>query len=240
VAFGALWGCGYGYGPFLFLGRQRIASSMSKITALKIQKRRHDRVNVFIDDQYAFSLQSTLAARSRLGQEIDEQTIQDLQSHDDDEKAYEDALNYLSYRPRATREIARHLQEKGIEPDTIEHVLARLTYAKLIDDREFAQTWVENRTTFRPRGARAVRVELRQKGIDDEIVENALHDIDDESNAQAAGRLALRRLAALEEPVFRRRLLGLLLRRGFSYGVARQVTDDLWQEVRAQQETNPE
>jgi regulatory protein len=85
-----------------------------------------------------------------------------------------------------------------------------------------------------------LRVELRQKGIDDEIVENALHDIDEESNAQAAGRLALRRLATLEEPVFRRRLLGLLLRRGFSYGVARQVTDDLWQEVRAQQEANPE
>jgi len=213
---------------------------MAKITALKIQKRRQDRVNVFIDDQYAFSLQDTLAARLHLGQDLDEQTIQDLRHHDDAEKAYEDALYYLSYRPRATREIARHLQEKGIDPEVIECVLARLIRARLVDDRDFAHSWIENRTAFRPRGTRALRIELRQKGIEDEIVEDALQNIDEEGNAQAAGRQALRRLAVLEEPVFRRRLLSLLLRRGFSYGVARQVTDDLWQEAHTQQETLPE
>lgn len=213
---------------------------MAKITALKTQKRRRDRVNIFIDDEYAFSLQSILAAQLCRGQELDQGEIQALQRQDAAEKAYETALHYLSYRPRSAGEIERHLQEKGIESEITDRILARLEQAGLVNDQDFANAWVENRQVFRPRGARALRVELRQKGIEEEIVEQALENIDEESNAQAAGRQVVRRLVALEEPVFRRRLLGVLLRRGFGYGVARQVTDDLWQETRTQQETNPE
>lgn len=203
----------------------------TKITALKSQKRRKDRVNVFLDDEYAFSLYSVFAAGLHIGQELTGQEIETLRQEDAAEDAYAKALHYLSFRPRSEWEIQNHLQKKELDSEVIAQVLGRLRRAKLVDDLEFARFWVENRETFRPRGRWALRAELRQKRVANGIIDLVLCDVDEESVAMDAGRHAVRRLANLDERTFRRRLLGYLQRRGFGYDTCRRVADHFWKET---------
>jgi regulatory protein len=100
----------------------------------------------------------------------------------------------------------------------------------LLDDREFSDFWVEQRERFSPRAASAVRFELRQRGVAREITEDAVDADQDEERALAAGRQRLRSLGGLDYETFRDRLGPFLLRRGFSYAIARQVTKTLWEE----------
>ncbi|MCD6520550.1 MAG: RecX family transcriptional regulator [Anaerolineae bacterium] len=199
-----------------------------KVTALRVQKGRRRRVNVFLEGEFAFSLHPMVAAKLARGQELDEEAIAKLKEEDRLESAYENALHYLSFRPRSEHEISRHLLEKGYTPDEAAQVLERLRRVHLVDDREFAQFWVENRERFRPRGPWVLRAELRQKGIAAPIIEEVLRSLDEETSALRAAEQAMRRYRHLDEATFRRRMLGFLQRRGFSYGVARQVTEQCW------------
>jgi regulatory protein len=207
---------------------------MPEITALTAQRRKRNRVNVFLDGEYAFSLQDTLAATLHPGQEVDERAIAELRRRDVVEDAYDRALNYLTYRPRSAWEIRRYLEKRGLGEDAQAVVLERLTRAGLVNDREFAQFWVENRAAHRPRGRRALRAELRQKGIATEVVEAAVADVDEDVAALAVAEARARRLSDLDRQTFRQRLYGHLQRRGFSYDVCRRVTDRLWEQVAAE------
>jgi regulatory protein len=198
-----------------------------KITALRFQKRNKERVNVYIDDRFAFGLAALEAARLRVGQMLSDDDIAQLQIHDEVERAYERALNFLSYRPRSEAEVRRNLRKKDVEDEIVEVVVERLTRAGLLDDREFARYWVENRLQFNPRGARALRHELREKGISDAIIADALVDLDEEAAARQVAESGARRLAHLEARDFRRRLGAYMARRGFSYAVIEPLVEEM-------------
>jgi len=205
------------------------------VTALRAQKRRRDRVSVFLDDEYAFGLQGILAAPLRIGQLLSDEQISALQQSDKLARAYELALRYVSYRPRSEAEMRRYLERKELDEEAIGRVLQRLHDAGQLGDREFARFWVENRETFRPRGRWALRTELRQKGVDSDIIESAIAGVDEEASASRAAEGRMRRLRGLDERTFHRRLLGYLQRRGFGYGVSRRIVEHLWRELDAEQ-----
>jgi regulatory protein len=101
----------------------------------------------------------------------------------------------------------------------------------LLDDQAFSRAWVENRNTFRPRSKSALRMELRRKGISDELIQTTLEDqVDEEALALEAARKQARRYAALEWPDFRRKLGEFLARRGFSYTILAPVVSQVWKE----------
>jgi regulatory protein len=100
----------------------------------------------------------------------------------------------------------------------------------LVNDTEFALTWVENRSEFRPRGQRALRMELRQKGLSEGVIQQALADLDEESLAYQAARKRAARLSQLEETDFKRKLQSFLARRGFAYETIYEVVNRVWDE----------
>ncbi|MEM5776602.1 MAG: RecX family transcriptional regulator, partial [Anaerolineaceae bacterium] len=153
----------------------------SKITALKVQKRDPSRINVYLDGEFAFGIDRLVGAWLSVGQELDEKKKEQLTQADTLEKAYRRALNFLDYRIRSETEIRKKLQEKGYGDDVIEHIMARLIESRIAGDSSFAQNWVDNRTTFRPRGRRMLRMELRQKGVDETLIDEALEKAPDES-----------------------------------------------------------
>jgi len=113
-------------------------------------------------------------------------------------------------------------------------VVGRLKQQGYLDDAEFARFWVENRQQFRPKGERALRQELRQKGVDEAIIQSAVADLDAEESAYAAARARALRLAALpdRDPLaFRRKLIEFLARRGFDYEVSQEVVERLAREL---------
>jgi len=204
---------------------------MRKITAITIQKN-PNRVNISLDDGFAFGLSRIVAAWLRLGQELSDEKIAALQTEDAREVALGKALRFLGYRPRSVQEVRENLQKHEIPETVIEEVLKRLQDTNLLNDQQFAQAWVENRSTFRPRSRRALAMELRQKGLDDEVVQDALDDnVDENALALEAARKHARKVQHLEWPDFRQKLGGFLGRRGFSYAVVAPVLRQVWSEI---------
>lgn len=204
------------------------------ITALRFQKRNKNRVNVYLDGQFAFGLAAIKAARLRVGQTLSDGDVARLQKQDEVERAYERALNFLSYRPRSEAEVRRNLRKKNLEDEVIETVVERLTRAGLLNDREFARYWVENRLQFKPRGARALRHELMEKGVSASIIAEALEDLDEEVAARKVAEARARRLAHLEPSDFRRKLGAYLARRGFSYAVIEPLVEKMLEKARCE------
>ncbi len=208
-----------------------------KITALRVQKRTVERVNVYLDEQFAFGLPAIYAVQLRIGQHLSDAEIEQLQATDLLERTYERAVRFLSYRPRSAAEVRRNLAQKDIEPAVIDLVLERLQQQSYVNDAEFARYWVENRGRFKPRGVRALRYELRLKGVDAAIIEEALASLETGSLAHEAARPQAERMAKLAEsdPVtFKRRLLAFLMRRGFDYAEAREAVNELARELGAE------
>lgn len=204
--------------------------SVHKITGLKVQKKNNQRVNVYLDGEFAFGLRRIVAAWLNTGQEINDEKIEQLKIEDTIEEAYQVALRQLEHRPRSEAEIRKKLQEKNLPDDVQESVLHRLKRAKLINDNLFAQAWVENRNEFRPRGSRALAFELRQKGLEAQTIDETLENIDDETLAFKAARKYSLRLYKLEWPDFRQKLTSFLARRGFDYEISKRVVLQIWSE----------
>lgn len=202
-----------------------------KITALRAQKRGKDRVNVYLDGEYAFSLKAIVAARLQMGQTLSDGEIEGLVRKDSFQKAYDRALNFLSYRPRSRAEVQRYLKRKEVSPRVSEEVIKRLTAAGLVDDFSFARYWVENRESFNPRSPSMLRYELRQKGVDSAAISQALEGIDEEESAYRVGAKRARRFAGLDREFCRRKLTPFLRRRGFAYGVINRALERLWGEL---------
>jgi len=209
---------------------------MKKITAIIVQKKNPNRVNIHLDGEFAFGLARITAAWLRNGQELDEKKIEQLQAEDSKERALQQALLFLSYRARSESEIRKNLQKHEIPEVVIEETLERLRKDKLVDDGQFAQDWVENRSTFRPRSRRMLAMELRQKGLDDESMQSALEDVDDEPLAYEAAKKRAPRIEGLEWIEFRKKLSGFLARRGFPYSVITPVVSRIWKETRADEQ----
>jgi len=203
-----------------------------RITAIRVGKGRGKRVNVFLDGKFTFSLEAEVAVREGLqvDQELSASQIEALTRSDHFHRCLNAAVHYLSYRPRSESEIRGRLQRRGFDGDSVEAVIARLKEQGLVDDMAFAQFWKDNRQSFSPHSQWLTRLELRQKGVGDDIIDQVVDAVDD---ADSAYRAALRRARSLphsDYQSFRRRLGEYLKRRGFGYEVINQTIGRMWQE----------
>jgi regulatory protein len=201
-----------------------------KVTDLKLQKRNKNRVNVYLDGEFAFGLSKIVAAWLQIGQELSEAKIAELLAKDEVEIALQRALNFLSYRPRSEKEVRDNLKKHKVDEAIIEEIIERLHRGKLVDDANFAGLWIENRSEFRPRGRQALRRELWQKGIPDEVIEEALESLDEEGLAFKAASKQARKYRNLEWQEFRTKMSGFLARRGFNYGIISTILPRVWEE----------
>src|SRR5690348_549115 len=210
-----------------------------RITALEPQANNPDRINLFVDGRFLMGVNAVVVLQMdlRLEQELSTEQLEQLQSEEIEQRAVDRALNYLSFRPRSREEVRRYLRRKETPPELIETVLARLDSLDLVNDRSFASFWLENREQFSPRGAQALRNELRMKGIERDVVDELIDEEKDEERALLAGRkkaLSLVRLPDMDYATFRTRLGSFLQRRGFGYEVATRTVRALWKELRDQ------
>jgi regulatory protein len=208
---------------------------MKKITALQVQKKNPNRVNIHLDGEFAFGLARIVAAWLRVGQELSEEKIEQLQHEDARERAYQQAMLFLSYRARSESEIRQNLRKHEIPEPVIEQTVERLRQNGLANDDQFARAWVENRSAFRPRSRRLMAMELRQKGLNDEAVGSALENVDDKALAYEAAQKRVARLKGLEWNEFRKKMSDFLARRGFSYSVVAPVVTRVWNEAHNQE-----
>jgi regulatory protein len=204
---------------------------MHKITAIEPQQRNPGRMNIHLDGEFSFGLSIYAVGWLKVGQELSDEQITILQAKDANEITYQKALHFLSYRPRSLAEVRQNLLKRGTPDALVEETLTRLQQTGLVNDPQFARTWVENRNTFQPRSKSVLRMELRRKGLSDEIIQPVLDEqVDEETLAFEAARKFARRLAGLEWLEFRKKLSGFLSRRGFSYTTQSPVVSEVWKE----------
>ncbi len=210
-----------------------------KITALDPSPRRPDWWHISIDGAYAFSLDGATVIAEALtpGLSLTEDDVGRLRALADESRLLDAALTFLTARPRSRAEVRRRLlQPRRNRPapaaETVDRVLDRLAEKHLLDDREFADYWVEQRERFSPRSSYALAQELRQRGVDRDTADAAIDDERDGQRALDAARQRVRALGGLDYETFRAKLTAFLQRRGFSYSIARETVRALWEETR--------
>lgn len=196
---------------------------MPVVTALEVHQRDKERVKLFLDDEYALDLPLMQAARLSPGQQLTPAEISQLSDTGALQAAFDRAVRFLAYRPRSIEEVRRHLVKREVPDSQIAAVIERLLQRGYVDDLEFARYWVANRDRFKPMGSRALRYELRQKGVDDEIINGLLAEVDEEESAYRAAQARMSRYRGFTRQAFRRKLGALLRRRGFSESAINDV-----------------
>jgi regulatory protein len=148
--------------------------------------------------------------------------------------ALDTAVRYLAQRPRSEYEVRRRLRRAQVDDATIDATIGQLRRHRLLDDAAFAAYWVEQRQTFRPRGARLIRAELGRLGVDRSRAEAATSPLDEsaEGDAYRAGSKRAEQLRNLDERTFQTRLGHWLARRGFDWDTVATVVARLWAESR--------
>lgn len=201
------------------------------ITALEVQKHDQERVNVYLDGEFAFGLPIVEAAHLHKGQVLSDEEIKTLRALDTLSRALDQAVKLLARRPHSAAEIRRYLESKQVPSTTSDEVISRLERLGYIDDQAFAEFWVESRERLRPRGPQALRYELRQKGIANDLIEAVLGEFDAHDSAYRAAQQKVRRLRGQTPDQFRSRLGAYLVQRGFGYDIVREVAEELIDEI---------
>ncbi len=204
------------------------------ITALRPRGAKGTSFTVELSNGESLRLRAdTVASRGlNVGDAVVATDIHVWQRDDSNRRALEAGLNFISYRPRSSKEVDAHLRRKSFDKAARDHAIHRLRQLGYLDDAAFARFWVESRETHRPKGQRALAWELRQKGIADAIIEEVLarYGGDETALARTAARKRAATIATADYDQFRRKLGTFLARRGFSYEVVEQVVDELWTE----------
>jgi regulatory protein len=146
------------------------------------------------------------------------------------EKYYNYSLKFLSYRPRSEKEVVDALVKKKAPKEVVAKVISYLKELRFINDDEFARWWVDQRTSYRQRSKYVIGMELRQKGIAQDLIEkyvteNAETAVNDLEQAKILAVKKIDRYRKYERQELYVKLGGVLARKGFSWYVIKRAID---------------
>ena len=166
---------------------------------------------------------------------IDEQAARLFERDEDVERAKNVAFRLLAARPRSRNELVQRLRGKHFQKTTIEGAVEALVRLGMLDDRAFAQGWVEHRLNARPTGRKALERELRDKGVASDVAVQVLDEMfagrDPGEEALSLLRTRERQYRGLDRQKAMSRMYGLLGRRGFDAEAARAAAQKMWREI---------
>lgn len=210
-------------------------SAASVVTAIEPQVRSPERVSIFVDGQFTLGVfaEVVILAGVKVGERVSVDDLRALAHAEELRRARDTALVFLGYRARSRLEISRRLSRAGYSPEAIEETLVALARMNLVNDAEFSNSWARARTRSKPLGPNRIKAELRQKGVDRDVIDQALEFLDPALQlelALQAGRKKLDSLRGEEPAAARKKLAAALSRRGFSWDICSKVLDTLLRE----------
>jgi regulatory protein len=205
---------------------------MPNITKITTQKKRTDRYNIFVDEKYAFSVDEEVLLKFQLkrGTALDDLLLAEIQFHDEIQKAFTDALNYLSYRMRSESEVRLYLKKKDIEEPIIKEAIHKLYSFSYLDDLEFAKAYVRTHVNGGNKGPITLKLELKEKGIQDKLLEQALKEYPFEIQVEHAKMLAgksIKKEKNISERALRQKVEQMLTRKGYPRDVIFDALEDV-------------
>lgn len=197
-----------------------------KITNFKQQQKNKDRISVYIDGKYSFSLSVWQfgSAGLKLGGEISAEEVEKLKKDSEFGKLYDRTLNWLLIRPRSKWELEDYLKRKTDDEVAISEVIKQVEEKNFINDTDFAEKWVANRRLLKPMSKLKLRQELIKKRVSKEIIKETLEaDETDEKEVLKAIIEKKRNITRYQDD---RKLMEYLARQGFRYGDIKDVLED--------------
>jgi len=201
-----------------------------KIT--KIQPQRNiDRVNIYIDEKFAFGLSIEIAYKYNLekNMEIDEEYIDNVLKAEEQDRANNYAIKLLSYRWRSEKEIIDKMKEKGYEIDMIDSTIDYLYRQNLLNDKRFAETLARDKINLNKWGSYRIKQDLYMKGISKDIIDEVLEEYCDDEYERAM-KLAKKKITSYKKDdknAIYRKLGGFLQRKGYSYDCVSRILKEL-------------
>lgn len=206
-----------------------------KISKIEAQKKNKDRLNIYIDDTFAFgiSIDVYLKYNLRKDQEIDNDFIEDILLAEENNKAINSALKYLSYRQRSIKELRDHLVRKGYDKSIIENTIDYLEDKNYINDYQFAKSFIRDKSYLNKQGINKIRYDLLNKGVSKEIVAKTLKFDDDQEfdNAMELANKKMKSYKNQDRNTIYRKLGGFLQRKGYRYDTVKKVLREVLDEV---------
>ena len=205
-------------------------------------RRKGRNVSVEFDDGSSLLCDRDFLPAHRLaaGQRIEAPFLDRLRAQAARHDAERSVLGWIAHKPRSRADLSRRLRAKGIPDDVATAALDSLGEQGLLDDRGFAEAWVESRVRFRPRSRAMIRAELRAQGVDSAVIEDVTDEIDDQALADtiAAAQIgrSLARHRDSDDDAWERvqkRTGALLVRRGFGSGVVHRALGAAWATIDA-------
>lgn len=200
-----------------------------KITKIEIQKRNKDRVNVFVDEEYAFSLHAEIVYKNniRIGQEITKDFIENISEVEEQKQANTYALNLISRAFKTEKQIRTKMNEKGFKESHIDSTVDMLKSYKYIDDTLYTKNYISDSVNFTKSGKNKIKTKLYQKGIDSETIKEMIDElVDDEQQFNAALEIGAKKYKTIRETDIRKKnqkLTSFLQYRGFSFDIIKKV-----------------
>lgn len=149
------------------------------------------------------------------------------------DKFYTKALKFLSFRPRSEKEISDYLIKKKADINLVNSIIEKLKIQKFLNDLEFAKWWIEQRTEFKPKGLRLIELELKQKGISKDLIDELRiknYELwkDDLTKAKELLEKYRKRFEGLDRQKIYQRAGGFLGRRGFDWETIKSAIDHVY------------
>jgi regulatory protein len=206
---------------------------MPVITKIVEQKKRPNRRNVYLDGAFAFGLSDNVVARFRLreGMTISPDTVAEIAQGEVRQECFDYAMKYLQMRLHSTAELRRKLVRREYGDGVIDGVITDLLRMGYLDDARFAKTKAMSAAEHKHHGRRRAFMELIKAGVKKDVADAALNDVYTKTDSLEAARMLAEKKAGslkrLDPQVARRRLAGMLMRRGFDYETIRPVIDQV-------------
>ncbi|MDP4084779.1 MAG: recombination regulator RecX [Bacillota bacterium] len=209
---------------------------MAVITKITTQQKNQDRFNIFMDygqgEKFAFSVDSDVLIKFQLkkGMELENFALMEIHYQDDIRKAYNLAVSYLARRMRAVKELKDYLMQKDIEEPVIQEVVHKLSMQNYLNDEQFALAYTRTQINTTDKGPELIRMELKEKGINQGIIEISLEEFSFEQRRDKAIKLCEKSLQkGLKESdrAVKQKIEQLLIRKGFTYDVIQYALSEI-------------
>lgn len=197
-----------------------------KITSIQAQVKNPNRYSIFVDGAFSFGLSADALLESKIvvGQEVTAADIKRFQRLSDDDKAYGLALAYVARRFRSEWELRDYCKRKGYDEDLTASLISKLTGLGFVNDFVFAKRWVENRRLIKATSAKKLRLELRQKRVQDAIISEVLAI--DETDERKLLKVLIEKKRRQSKYQDDQKLIAYLAGQGFNYGDIKSVLAD--------------
>ena len=204
--------------------------ALMKITSIEKRKKTKDKIAVFIDNNYSFTVceEDYISLHLYEEKDLNDEEINNIKSNVNYRSAKSEAVKYVSYKFRSKKEVFDKLFKEGYEEVVVEKVLEELAGMGYINDKIYAQKYIFDRSKLKPKSSKLLKLELGIKGIKADIVDEILMDyeVDDNLVAEGLARKKFGKYDVTDEKIIRK-IQSFLQHRGFDYEIINKTLKEL-------------